>query len=187
MSWLWVAVSSARPPHCFSLKTESGFAFAKKAESRESNPLATGVGCVRWAVIRRKCRLPSKVLKLGVPSSRSYGVETGYRETGIVYAARTKREIGNIEAWAETGKTNGLRQEILAPNQIETMLPGIAPGFILGLHTASDGRAEPTMATQAIAQVAKNKGTLVLSECAVRGVDLSGGRGFSRGYGKGRY
>ena len=135
-----------------------------------------------WGWVRQMGRDPAEMplaiesLKTWRSFKSKYGVETGYRETGIVYAARTKREIGNIEVWAETGKTNGLRQEILAPNQIETILPGIAPGFILGLHTASDGRAEPTMATQAIAQVAKNKGTFVLSECAVRGVDLSGGR-----------
>jgi len=44
------------------------------------------------------------------------------------------------------------------------------------LYTESDGRAEPHLAAPAIARAAEREGATVLTSCAVRGIETSGGR-----------
>jgi len=56
------------------------------------------------------------------------------------------------------------------------VMPGASAGFIAGMHTPTDGRAEPSMAAPAIAEAARAHGTVILTGCAVRGIDLQGGR-----------
>jgi glycine/D-amino acid oxidase-like deaminating enzyme len=43
------------------------------------------------------------------------------------------------------------------------------------LYTPMDGRAEPQRAAPAIAEAARDKGATILTECAVRGIELSAG------------
>ena len=45
-----------------------------------------------------------------------------------------------------------------------------------GLSTPSDGRAEPGHAAPAIAEAARRSGAVILTQCAVRGVETLGGR-----------
>ena len=55
-------------------------------------------------------------------------------------------------------------------------MPGAARRFRAALYTPSDGRAEPQKAAPAIAEAARQAGAVVLTDCAVRGVETSGGR-----------
>lgn len=135
-----------------------------------------------WGWTRQMGRDPSEMplsiesMKIWRTFNTRFGIDVGYRETGITYLCRNAREINEAEGWAETGKMFQLPQEILDAKRIEDVLPGIAPGFSFALHTTSDGRAEPTMAAPAIAMGAKALGASILTGCAVRGIETSGGR-----------
>jgi glycine/D-amino acid oxidase-like deaminating enzyme len=65
---------------------------------------------------------------------------------------------------------------LLAANDIAAVLPGAAVRYVGALHTPSDGRAEPSQAAPAIAEAARALGATILTECAVRGLDIQGGR-----------
>ena len=56
------------------------------------------------------------------------------------------------------------------------MLKGAAAPWKGGLFTASDARAEPWVAVPALAAAAEERGVLIRESCAVRALDLAGGR-----------
>lgn len=104
-----------------------------------------------------------------------FEIETGYRETGITYICKSGWEIRQAQSWAQTGKEHGLPLRELTANEIKELVPGIAPGQRYGLHTSTDGRAEPALAVPALAEAAKRLGASILTRCAVRGIEKSGG------------
>lgn len=135
-----------------------------------------------WGWIRQMGRDPVEIplaiesLRLWRRFAPDHGVETGYRETGITYLARSRREVAEIESWAANGTAHDLPQRVMDGAQIAETMPGIAPGFKLALNTLSDGRAEPAVAAPAIARAAQKAGTIILTNCAVRGVETAAGR-----------
>ncbi len=134
-----------------------------------------------WGWVRQMGRDPAE-MPLAIESLRiwrnlneRFEIETGFRETGISYLCRNARETRNVERWAETGKKFGLAQSMLGPAQISELLPGATPNFSLGLHTASDGRAEPAIAVSAIAKAAIRLGATIVENCAARGIETQRG------------
>ena len=56
------------------------------------------------------------------------------------------------------------------------MTPGSARLWVGGLHTPSDGRAEPALATPALAEAARRHGATIHIHCAARGLETEAGR-----------
>ncbi|MEO0544444.1 MAG: FAD-binding oxidoreductase [Pseudomonadota bacterium] len=105
-----------------------------------------------------------------------FGIEANYRETGITYICRNKWEIEQAQGWAKTGLEHGLPLKELNAADIADMVPGIAPGQTYGLHTKTDGRAEPGLAVPAFANAARRLGASIIAHCAVRGIEKSSGK-----------
>jgi glycine/D-amino acid oxidase-like deaminating enzyme len=59
---------------------------------------------------------------------------------------------------------------------LEDVMPGASGAFIAGMHTPSDGRAEPAIAAPAMAEAARDRGAVILTGCAVRGMEQTAGR-----------
>jgi glycine/D-amino acid oxidase-like deaminating enzyme len=135
-----------------------------------------------WGWVRQMGRedaeMPLSLVSLGIwrSFSEQYGVDLGYRESGITYLSKTAKEIKQAEGWAETGNRHKLPQTVSRDNEIATLLHGIQPGFRMALHTASDGRAEPSLAAPGIANVAQAHGAQIYTQCAVRGIETNGGK-----------
>ena len=135
-----------------------------------------------WGWVRQMGRDPVEVplciesLKLWSSFKQHYQVDTGFRQTGITYLCRTDAEIGKAEGWAATGAQFGLPQQVLDRPRIMRMLEGAGPGFVYGLHTESDGRAEPAIAAPRLAGVARRAGVRLFTGCAVRGIERTAGR-----------
>ena len=55
------------------------------------------------------------------------------------------------------------------------MAPGGSGPWVGGICTPSDGRAEPTLASSAIATAAMAKGAVIVEHCAVRALSMTGG------------
>lgn len=135
-----------------------------------------------WGWVRRMGRAASEYA-LGIESLRLWeglnartGRDTGFRRTGIVYAARGARE----RAWLESVEAEAHRFGLAVTRLDRAGLSGHFPGARLrdtdALLTADDGRAEPALAAPTMAAGARDKGAVLLTNCAVRGVETAGGR-----------
>ncbi|MES0063647.1 FAD-binding oxidoreductase [Mesorhizobium sp. M0041] len=102
--------------------------------------------------------------------------ETGFCRTGIMFAAGNEKEVAHNEAWLNRARPYQIDARMVSGAELDRVMPGGARHWTAALYCGSDGRAEPLMATTAIASAAQRRGAVVLSHCAVRGVELSGGR-----------
>ncbi|EGY02388.1 FAD dependent oxidoreductase [Nitrospirillum viridazoti Y2] len=106
---------------------------------------------------------------------RRVGGDCGYRPAGIMYVARTPAEMAAHERWLDSVKGASLDSRLLSPREITELAPGAAEPFVGGIYTPSDGRAEPTFASSAIARAAMAKGAVIVENCAVRTLSTAAG------------
>ncbi len=136
-----------------------------------------------WGWCRVQGRDPDEI-PLAQASLRMWGAmdeviggESGFRRTGIIRATRDPAQLAEWEAWAREAQEMQQHTRILSAAEVREMLPGNAEAFIGGLHTPTDGRAEPAMAAPAIAAGARRLGNVTIHQgCAARGLETTGGR-----------
>ncbi len=135
-----------------------------------------------WGWCRKMGRDPREIpliiesLKLWRDMNRMVGAETGFRTTGIMYLCATEEEEAQRAAWLDHARPYQLDTRMIGPDEIDRLLPGAARRFRAALYTPSDGRAEPQFAAPAIAEAARKRGAVILTGCAVRGMETAGGR-----------
>ncbi len=103
------------------------------------------------------------------------GADVGYSQAGIMYVARNEAQMAAHEAWLASVKGLDVDSRLLTPADIAKLAPGGIGKWVGGLYTPSDGRAEPTLAASAIATAAMAKGAVIVENCAVRELSLTGG------------
>lgn len=123
----------------------------------------------------REVPLMAEALRIWSNLDQRIGRDTGYRRAGIVFACATDREYADHEAWNHNLDGYQLDSRMLDASQFQEMFPDSTMKLKGGLYTPADGRAEPQKAAPAIAEAARAKGASVLTECAVRGIETSGG------------
>jgi glycine/D-amino acid oxidase-like deaminating enzyme len=135
-----------------------------------------------WGWVRKQGRDPGE-LPIMVESSLIWnglaarmGERLGFRQTGVLYLAKTEAEMAGFEAWTEHSRAHRLDTRLLTRAETAEMLKGAAAPWVGGLWTASDARAEPWVAVPALALSAVEKGVAIREACAVRGLDLAAGR-----------
>jgi glycine/D-amino acid oxidase-like deaminating enzyme len=121
-----------------------------------------------WGWVRQQGRDPGE-LPIMVESMRVWkslaaqlGDALGFRQTGVLYLAKTEAEIAGFEAWTTHSRAHQLDTRLLSATETMGMLKGAVAPWKGGLWTASDARAEPWV--------------VIREACAVRGLDLAGGR-----------
>lgn len=134
-----------------------------------------------WGWVRQMGRDVAEIplaihsLKLWAGLNEELGTETGFRQTGITYLCRNGRDVAEFGSWVRPAKEHGVDIRMLDNAGLQSLLPGLGEDFVSGMYTASDGRAEPTMAASAIARGAAKLGATIMINCAVRGIERSGG------------
>nr|WP_047166349.1 FAD-binding oxidoreductase [Sphingomonas sp. Y57] len=113
--------------------------------------------------------------RLWTAMAERVGADVGYRRAGIMYVARTEAEMAGHRAWLEA-VGNALDARLLTPGDIDRLVPGGTGGWAGGIHSPTDGRAEPTLAASAIARAALAKGAVIVEDCAVRTLSIAAGR-----------
>lgn len=106
---------------------------------------------------------------------RRVGEDCGFRQAGITYVARTQEELAGHEAWLESVRGAGLDSRMLTGAEVARLIPGSTGTWAGGITTPSDARAEPTLASSAIARAAMAKGAVIVENCAVRTLVTTGG------------
>ncbi len=115
-------------------------------------------------------------LRLWREMSTRTGRETGFRQAGVMYLCENEKDVAAQEAWLDQAKLYQVDTRLLRGDALDAALPGASANFTAGLHTPSDGRAEPALAAPAIAEAARDHGARIFTNCAVRGIDLHNGR-----------
>ena len=135
-----------------------------------------------WGWVRVMGRDPAEI-PLSLESQRLWsqmneltGEETGFRRAGIVYTCDDQKAVQDYEEWLEHARPYQIDSRLLGPNEIESVLPGVARQFAGALYTPNDARAEPQLAVPAMAKGAQRLGATILTRCAVRGLETSAGR-----------
>lgn len=132
--------------------------------------------------IRKTSRAPADV-PLAAASDRLWarmpqrlGTDVGYRESGILFLAKSEADMEPHEAWIRSVQPLALDSRLLTPGEIDLLVPGGRGKWAGGIYTPSDGRAEPSLAASAIARAAMAKGAIIVENCAVRSLVRSAGR-----------
>ncbi len=136
-----------------------------------------------WGFVRQQGRdfaelpLCSESLRLWRGISAEIDEDVGYRECGTLYVADSPKLLAEYERWRNTAVYEyGLDTEILTVGQVEDRVPAYSGKVYGALHTLGDGRAEPAVATVAIARRARELGVSVSENCAVRTLFIEAGR-----------
>ena len=135
-----------------------------------------------WGWVRQQGRdareMPMIMASLNIwrGLAKAIGEDVGFEQTGCLYAARTEDELEGYAAWLPTAREHGLDTRMVSGEEVAQLVPGATATWMGGIHTASDGQAEPHKAAPAIARAAARHGASILTACAVRGIETQAGR-----------
>jgi len=112
---------------------------------------------------------------------RGLAEETGepdlaFTQSSNIKLAESAETLAGYEAWRELSMQHQLETNILTADEVAKRFPDVSGNFVGGMDTPSDGRGEPWLAVPALARAAQKKGVAVIENCAVRTLDLQGGR-----------
>ena len=148
----------------------------------EKGQLAGEQSSRNWGWVRKTGR-DLREVPLIIESLRMWGeferegIETGFRECGVLYVATSDADRERYDRWLDAVSGFQMGSRIVEGEELAGHLPGATRSFTRGaLYTRSDGRAEPQKAVPALATAARAAGAVILERCAVRGLELQGGR-----------
>lgn len=114
--------------------------------------------------------------KLWAAMPERLGQDVGYQQAGIMFLAGNDADVAMQQSWLDSVADLSLDSTLLSAAQIDRLVPGGRGQWKAGLYTPSDGRAEPTLATSAMAQAAIKQGAVIVQNCAVRCLSTSAGK-----------
>ncbi len=135
-----------------------------------------------WGWVRKQGRDPREIplimesLRMWEGLNATVGGETGFRTTGNIALSITEGDLTRRLAWLEHARAYQIDTRLLSGAEANRLMPGAAVKFATALYTPSDGQAEPQKAVPAIARAAQSLGVTIVTQCAVRGLDVTGGR-----------
>jgi glycine/D-amino acid oxidase-like deaminating enzyme len=135
-----------------------------------------------WGFVRQQGRDPAEIpaiirsIKIWKDLASEIGEDVGYVQSGSLYLANTEQQLSDYEAWLEYAKQYQIDTKILSKSEALSKIPHANGKWIGALTTLSDGRAEPSKATMAISRAAERNGVNIATNCAVRGLEFSGGK-----------
>ncbi|MCX7288976.1 MAG: FAD-binding oxidoreductase [Rhodobacterales bacterium] len=135
-----------------------------------------------WGWVRQQGRDPAELpimvesLLIWKRLAADLGDRLGFRQTGVLYLAKTDREMAGFDAWLTHARAHRIDSQLLTRARTTDLLKGAAAAWKGALHTASDARAEPWTAVPILAEHARDQGVQIREVCAVRALDLAGGK-----------
>ena len=124
----------------------------------------------------REMPLIVESMKLWQQMNALTGRETGFRTTGIAFAAEKEEDLEKWREWVQIAKEHGIDGQVVGKQQAEALAPSLQRQLYGALYTAADGRAEPQKAAPAMAEKARELGAIIMQNCAVRRIETTNGR-----------
>ncbi|MGI9236199.1 MAG: NAD(P)/FAD-dependent oxidoreductase [Woeseiaceae bacterium] len=103
------------------------------------------------------------------------GEDVGFTRGGCFFTANSEKQLDELGGWIETAQTYGIDSRLLSSSGLKKHIDGSAINWAGALYTETDGRAEPQKAAPALGRAAQRSGATILTSCAVRGIEVSGG------------
>lgn len=124
----------------------------------------------------RELPLAMKSLEIWGELGRELGVDPGFRRTGLVYVTTRPADLALWEAWTLRARDHQMHSRVLSGAEAKAMTPGSTADWLGGVHSPTDGRAEPALAGPAIAEGARRRGATLHQDCAARGLEMEAGK-----------
>lgn len=124
----------------------------------------------------RELPLAQKSLAIWGELAAELGSDPGFRRTGLLYVTTRPDDLALWEAWTLKAREFQMHSHVLSAAEAKAMTPGSAVDWIGGVHSPSDGKAEPALAGPMIAEGARRRGATIHQNCAARGLDIEAGR-----------
>jgi len=104
------------------------------------------------------------------------GQATGYKRNGSLSIATNEGRLEDLKRRADMAKVFGLQVDVLTPEECLEHYPLITVDDVLGgIFVPSDGQANPTDVTMALAKGARAGGAQIFEDTKVLGINHSGG------------
>ncbi len=135
-----------------------------------------------WGWVRKMGRdvrempLMIQAMRLWDGMAAAIGADPGFRRQGITYFCDREEDMAKYTAWLKAMAPFDLDTGFVGRERVRELAPGNTRDFAGGLHTPSDGFAEPHLATRLIAEGARRLGARIVEGCAVRGFETAAGR-----------
>ena len=105
------------------------------------------------------------------------GLATGWKRNGGLRLACNAERMTEIERQATTARSFGLEMELLTPGDAQALWPLMEIGDLVGAaFLPTDGQANPSDLTQALAKGARAGGVRIVEDCPVGAIHVTGGR-----------
>ncbi|WP_420391261.1 NAD(P)/FAD-dependent oxidoreductase [Acuticoccus sp.] len=133
-----------------------------------------------WGWVRLSGRDPREIdlmaasIRLWEGMAERTGTDVGYRQSGLLAPFADPAARRRAETWLT--HIEGTQHRIGLVDEGAVRDHGYALPHEGGLLAHADGRAEPQRAAPAVARAARARGATVLTGCAVRGLEVDGGR-----------
>jgi len=134
-----------------------------------------------WGWCRQQGRDPAEIplsrhsLTLWGELAAEIGVDVGFRRTGVLFVTQDPAELADWERWIALARDHQVHSRLLSAAETRALTPGCTIDWLGGLHTPSDGRAEPAKAAPALADAARRLGATIHQGCAARGLETQAG------------
>ncbi|MFA6032071.1 MAG: FAD-binding oxidoreductase [Myxococcota bacterium] len=125
---------------------------------------------------RREMPLIKRSLDLWGRIDAEIGGITGFTASGNLALASDEAKLEGMNAWLAIAREFNVDSRVASPAELKDISPSLRTSFLGGLHTPSDGRAEPSLAAPAIAHALTRAGMDVRENCLVEGLLLEAGK-----------
>lgn len=123
----------------------------------------------------RELPLAMRAMELWDRLAGETGRDAGFRRCGLVYASNDAEQIAKWERWRESARPFGVDTHMLSGAEVTAKTEGAGRRWLGGVHSVSDGKAEPELAAPAFAEGARQNGATIHQNCAARGLDITNG------------
>ena len=144
----------------------------------ERGPLGSGASragmshIVTWEEPEMHLALARTSRELYETLAEDLPVEIEYRCTGSLAVVEQPEGLSGMAAMINRLRAWGLGCELLDAQDLRRVEPALAPDLPGGAYFPNDGMVNPLLATQALAQAARQHGAVVESGVEVTGIDL---------------
>ena len=134
-----------------------------------------------WGFVRQQGRDPAEIPlmmeanKIWAGLERELNADLEWLSAGNMVTFANDEEAAGWEDWRQLAAGYGLSAKILSRGELDAMIPGHALDCQGAILTESDGQAEPTKVTAALARAAEGRGAEFLTNCAVFEVERTAG------------
>jgi 4-methylaminobutanoate oxidase (formaldehyde-forming) len=105
------------------------------------------------------------------------GLATGWKKSGCLHLASTPERMFELKRGATTARSFGLEMHMITPEEAYDLCPILSlEGIIGAAFMPTDGQADPSGITQALAKGARNQGAKIYRDTLVTGFEFGRNR-----------